>query len=178
MDGTLSPDGTFVLHQSQWVPAQLSPDRVWYAHGGQWHPLTPPSVVLARNLDSRSSDLGLAAASGFPPYSTGHKVQTAQSKLNQRNINQSKSGGSSVFCLIIILVLLWFIFVPGGRGLIDPQYFIFSSWFDIATSDCQNMLETFETACQNGREEATLVVTIASGAIVILLSIILVERYG
>ncbi len=182
MDGTLSPDGAFVLHQSQWVPAQLSPDHVWYAHGGQWHPLTPPSVVLARNLDPRSSDLGLATASGFPPHSTGHKVHTAQSKRNQRNINRSKSGTSSVVCLILILVILWFILDPAGRQLIDPEWFQLTSWFNLATSDCWYDDTTvfwvpgIETACQNGREDAAAVVIMAIGAIVILLSIIIVEQ--
>ena len=57
MDGTLSPDGKFVLHRSQWIPASLSPDHIWYAHEGEWHPLSPPSITLAKRLYSPPAGL-------------------------------------------------------------------------------------------------------------------------
>ena len=57
MDGTLSPDGKFVLHRSQWIPASLSPDHIWYAHEGEWYPLSPPSITLAKRLYSPPAGL-------------------------------------------------------------------------------------------------------------------------
>ena len=47
MDGTLSPDGKWVIHGMKWVPTMLSPDGRNYAHEKKWYP------ILQTSLDAR-----------------------------------------------------------------------------------------------------------------------------
>ena len=118
MDGTLSPDGMFVLHRSEWIPASLSPDHIWYAHEGQWHPLSPPSAILARKLYSPAAG----------------QVQTKQSTRVQKNEQQTKPG-SIALSLIGIIVSLWFTFDSSARGLFYPSI-LDVSWLDMAGFNC------------------------------------------
>jgi hypothetical protein len=50
VDGTLSPDGKWVIHGMNWVPAMLSPDGRHYAHEKKWYP------ILQTSLDAGQED--------------------------------------------------------------------------------------------------------------------------
>ncbi len=113
MDGTLSPDGGHVLHMSEWIPAVLSPDYSWYSHEGQWHPLSPPSIKLARIQKNKS----LNRRYGNPAES-----------------NQTSSGNAALF-LLGIIVSLWFILDSSGRGLTHPGI-LEISWLEMAGANC------------------------------------------
>ena len=113
MDGTLSPDGSFVLHMSEWIPAVLSPDYSWYAHEGEWHPLSPPSIKLARIQKNKSLNSRYE---------------------NPAESNQTSSGKVALF-LLGIIVSLWFILDSSGRGLTHPGI-LEISWLEMAGANC------------------------------------------
>ena len=113
MDGTLSPDGLFVLHRSEWIPAVLSPDYSWYVHEGQWYPLSPPSIKLARIQKNKSLNSRYE---------------------NPAESNQTSSGKVALF-LLGIVVSLWLILDSSGRGLTHPGI-IEISWLEMAFLEC------------------------------------------
>ena len=114
--GTLSADGKFVFHDQQWVPAQLSPDCNWYAYNNQWQPLNPNSAVLAKSIQSSDN-----------------------SHINQKT-SQSNGGITPILCLLGMLVILWYVFDPGGRGLAG-YHVLELSWWEIANLECLRGLE-------------------------------------
>ena len=58
MDGTLSPDKNYVVHDGKWVPAQLSPSHTHYAYDGQWHLLK--SHPVSEKVQKKASKLTIS----------------------------------------------------------------------------------------------------------------------
>ena len=146
VQGTLTADSRHVFHNNQWIPALISPDCNWYAYDNQWHPLNPNSVALANTLKINNS---------------------TQNKTSVRESSSLNSMLIRFVCLLLMMVLLWYVFDPGGRGLAG-YHFLELSWWELA--NCKQEL------CDGARGTAIGHVT-ASASIFIFLQIMLIIEY-